>query len=249
MLKLVIISSNKENTKEYKELIDILLLKTKDAYKTYCFNGYSNELKDFIKNNDELIYIIEHSNDINCEQLLQKLRVEKLDMRSFVIIIDFMNQVNDIVKNKYFVNNKILSDKDNFKKDFQGLIEVLFLSYKGKKNILKFIYNNCIYRISFSDILYIEKERNSKKIEIVCKDNSIYKISKPLNEISNMLDHRFFKVHRSATVNLYNIKNIDFKNNIITFVNGDNLDLISRDKIHELKDIYSKQDKNHTFNV
>lgn len=250
MLKLVIISSNKNNADKYKNLIDISLLKTKDAYKVYYFDKYDSKLAKFInENNSELIYVVDESKDIDCEKLLKKIRIEKSDIRSFVITIDFNNMVKNEVKEKYFVNNKILINKETFEEDFKSLIEVLFLSHKGKKNTLKFIYNNCIYRISYPDILYIEKERNSKRIEIVCRDGTSYYISKPLSEINKGLDTRFFKIHRSATVNLYNIKNIDFKNNVITFVNGKEFDLISREKRHELKEIYSKQEENHTFNV
>ena len=247
MLKFVILSSNKNNSREYENLINISLLKTKEDYKIYKFYN-EKEFDSFIKtSSDETIYITDEVDDI--ENVYKAVRIDKKDIRSFIIVIDFNNKIERDIKERYFVNNKILINKESFIKDFNYILELLVSSYIGKEKTLKLIYNNCIYRISYSDILYIEKERNSKKIEIVCKDNSKYEISKPLSEINNMLDNRFYKIHRSATINLYNIKNIDFKNNLITFVNDIKLDLISRDKKHDLKTRYTEQEEKYTINV
>jgi len=247
MLKFAILSSNKNNSREYEDLINISLLKTKEAYKIYRLYN-ETEFDDFIKtSSDEVIYITDEIDNI--ESIFNKIRIDKKDIRSFIIAIDFNNKISSNIKSKYFVNNKILINKDSFSKDFSYILELLLSSYRGKEKILKLIYNNCIYRISYSDILYIEKERNSKKIEIVCKDSSRYRVSKPLSEINNMLDNRFYKIHRSATINLYNIKNIDFKNNLITFVNDIKLDLISRDKKHDLKTRYTEQEEKYTIEV
>jgi hypothetical protein len=159
MLKLVIISSNKKNVEGYKNLIDLVLLKTKEAYKIYCFENYSNDFNKFLNdNNGELIYLLEESDENSCEQLFKLIRLAKGDIRSFVIVADFNKKVSDIIKDKYFINSKFLTSKSTFNTDFKTILELLFSSYKGKKKTLKFIYNNCIYRINFR--IYSRNNRN-----------------------------------------------------------------------------------------
>ncbi len=107
-----------------------------------------------------------------------------------------------------------------------------------------FIFNNVYYQISHNDILYFEKSLNNNFTTIITKTSS-YKIKKSITKITNEFKNSnvFFKTHQSCIVNLKNIKKVDFTNNIIYFTNC-KINLLSRDKKKELKEILKRNYSN-----
>ena len=48
-----------------------------------------------------------------------------------------------------------------------------------------------------------------------------------MNEIINMLDERFIQTHRACYINNDRLRKVDKTNKIITFDNGETIDLLS----------------------
>ena len=99
--------------------------------------------------------------------------------------------------------------------------------------MLSYEYNHTYYRIEYRQIIYIEKEQDSKRCIIRTKDGKQL-IPGSLNEVEKKLDNRFFKTHKSLIVNLDEIALYEIKENKITFKNGEVTYLISRNKKKEL---------------
>lgn len=94
--------------------------------------------------------------------------------------------------------------------------------------------------MAYEDILYIEKERNSKKSIIHTKTDIVY-TTKTLTDLEDLLDERFFRTHQSAIINLDNVKMIDPSKNYLLFNNDEKCFYLSRDKKKKLKELCDEQ--------
>lgn len=74
--------------------------------------------------------------------------------------------------------------------------------------------------IEYDDIFFFETSSNIHKVILHAKDRQIEFIS-TMKELTNTLDGNFVRCHRSFLVNKNNIKEIDAKNRIIYFTNGE----------------------------
>ena len=86
-----------------------------------------------------------------------------------------------------------------------------------------------LYSIDYKQIIYIEKEPDSKLCRIKTTEKE-YFVPGSINEILNKLDNRFIKCYRSIIINLEQVESFDIKKNIIYFKSKDKLETISRDK-------------------
>ena len=136
-------------------------------------------------------------------------------LSSRLYILDFINKLSDC-------NKKIKED-----------LSIAMKAYDQKHKALSFEYNHTLYQIEFRQIVYIEKEQDSKRCIIKTKTGE-QPIPGTLSEIYEKLDDRFFKTHKSMIINLYEIARYERRKNKITFKNGDYTFLIARDKKKEL---------------
>ena len=101
-----------------------------------------------------------------------------------------------------------------------------------------FEYNHNTYRIPFKEINYVEKIQDNQKC-IIRTINENYEIISTLNEMLKKLGDLFFKTHKSCIVNISNIKEINYKENSITFTNGNIIYLLASKRKKELKEYVS----------
>lgn len=74
--------------------------------------------------------------------------------------------------------------------------------------------------VDYNDILFFETSSNIHKVILHAKDRQI-EFSSTIKDIEKMLDDTFIRCHRSFLVNKSNIQEIDTKNRIIYFINGE----------------------------
>lgn len=238
MLKFVVCSNNKKNIKCYELLVDKLLIKEETDYKYYNYNLPSDDLHKFIKEGEETkIYLIEESDEISSLDLLKTIRNSYNDLNSFIIIIDKKGKVQEnYIENNYLINTKVIKNISKL----PDILNQIIKFYIGKKDKLTYQYNGCFYNITFSKILYIEKQLDSKLCNIICTDNT-YCINSSLTKMLEILNKDFIRTHQSAIVNLNNVETIDFTNKIIGFINGEKTNLFSRSYKKEVKDVITKK--------
>ena len=143
----------------------------------------------------------------------QEYKYEVLSSRLF--LLDFINKLDNC-------NNKIKED-----------ITIAIKSYDKRHKTLGYMYNHTYYKIEYRQIIYIEKEQDSKRCIIKTKEGEQI-IPGTLNDVYKKLDKRFFKVHKSLIVNLDEIKRYEIKKNKLTFKNGEHTHLVSRTNKKEL---------------
>ena len=74
--------------------------------------------------------------------------------------------------------------------------------------------------VDYNDILFFETSSNIHKVILHAKDRQI-EFSSTIKELEKILDDTFVRCHRSFLVNKNNIQEIDTKNRIIYFINGE----------------------------
>lgn len=74
--------------------------------------------------------------------------------------------------------------------------------------------------MDYNDILFFETSSNIHKVILHAKDRQI-EFSSTIKELEKILDDTFVRCHRSFLVNKSNIQEIDTKNRIIYFINGE----------------------------
>lgn len=74
--------------------------------------------------------------------------------------------------------------------------------------------------IDYDDILFFETSSNIHKVILHAKDRQI-EFPSTLKELTGVLDSNFVRCHRAFLVNKNNIKEVDTKNRIIHFANGE----------------------------
>ena len=74
--------------------------------------------------------------------------------------------------------------------------------------------------VDYDDIFFFETSRNIHKIILHAKDRQI-EFTSTMKELTNALDDNFVRCHRSFLVNKNCIKEVDAKNRIVHFTNGE----------------------------
>ena len=74
--------------------------------------------------------------------------------------------------------------------------------------------------VDYEDILFFETSSNIHKVILHAKDRQI-EFPSTLKELTGVLDGNFVRCHRAFLVNKNNIKEVDTKNRIIHFANGE----------------------------
>ena len=158
---------------------------------------------------------------------------------SFIVIIDKNGVLSyeKIKKENSFMIDLLKEDEfSRLKYD----VRYIYNSTLTRKKILTVIFDSQIYNLAYEDILYIEKERNSKKSIIHTKTDIVY-TTKTLTDLEDLLDERFFRTHQSAIINLDNVKMIDPSKNYLLFNNDEKCFYLSRDKKKKLKELCDEQ--------
>lgn len=143
----------------------------------------------------------------------QEYKYEALSSRLY--LLDFINKLN------------------KFDKTLRDDLLIAMKHYDRRYKTLGYEYNHTYYRIELKQIIWIEKEPDSKRCIIKTKYGEEM-IPGTLNSIYEKLDSRFFKTHKSLIVNLDEVQRYEIRRNKLTFKNGEHTHLIARDKKKEL---------------
>ena len=107
--------------------------------------------------------------------------------------------------------------------------------YVDDEEYLSFQFQNEMYNVRYSDIIYIEGMRD--KIWLYCRDDT-YRWHGTLKALLELLEGRgFFQVHRSYIINMAKIQKY---NSQAVILEGDSEVPISRYKLDAFKDAYIK---------
>jgi len=236
LLNFVIYEDEKPIRDIYKNIIHNIFASNNNAYRIYEFEKYDETFINTVKNipgKKVFLLDIEVPGKTGIE-LAREIR-RSGDWLSQLIILTSHDELrnNNIMRRTLMLD--FISKYENFDNQLKKAIMTAYDILHSDKTI-SIKQNGEIYKIRYSDILYIEKDLNDNYITIYTKNEQL-SMKCSINSFQNFLDGdpRFMKIHRSCIVNLNNIKSYDIVNNIIKFENY-SIDLISRNKKKELKE-------------
>ena len=229
MLNFIIYDDEKKFLQKNKRIIDRSMISSDYEYKCFLFDEFNEKFEKVIRDNLGIkVYLldIEGKNKSGLD-IVRMIREEYDDWCSIIIMITNHNEFKyDALGNRLFLMD-FINKLDNWEEILKEDIERIIKSYSNCNDCLTYEFNYVFKRIEYKNIIFIEKEKDSKK----CIIHTLYgnhPIGGTINEVLAMLDKRFIKTSRSTIVNTKQISTYDKANNEIIFLNGEKFTDISR---------------------
>ena len=167
---------------------------------------------------------IDLNSNMNGMKLAQQIRLH--DPRGFIIFITAHSELSYMTF-QYRVEAMDFVLKDNPAEAKVKLRECLLNAME--RHMLQTNKTHKVYTlevggrkisVDYEDILFFETSSNIHKVILHAKDRQI-EFPSTLKELTGVLDSNFVRCHRAFLVNKNNIKEVDTKNRIIHFSNGE----------------------------
>ena len=229
MLNFIIYDDEKQFLQKNKKIIDCCMMNYDYDYKCYFFDEYNEKFEEVIKSNNDLkIYLldIEGKNKSGLD-IVRIIREKYNDWSSIIIMITSHEELKyDALSNRLYLMdfiNKLENIEEILKEDIKRIVE----SYTNSSESLVYEFNHNLKRIEYKNIIYISKEKDSKKC-IIHTIYGNYPIASTICDVLNKLNDKFIKISRSTIININQVSEYDLANNEILFLNGEKTTDISR---------------------
>lgn len=237
MLTFIIYEDNLEMRNSYIKIIHQFMGNRNDNYKIEEFASYDKCLLKKIENivgNRIFIFDIEVPGKSGID-LARDIR-NSGDWKSPIIIVTVHSELrNESYRSKTLLLD-FISKYSNFEEELKEALTCAIKITTADLSI-SFQQDGEIYKVPYSDILYIEKIPNQNYCNIVTKSNK-YSFKQSIQELKRKLekDSRFIQTHRSCIINIHNLTKIILSENLMIFKGGKESYLISREYKKNLKD-------------
>lgn len=151
--------------------------------------------------------------------------IRKRDVESIIIFVTGYEEFSKLVLKKNIMCLSFINKFDNLTDNLKESLEEAMHFFETNK-VLRITDNGITYNIRLNTILYFTRDSLDRRTIIKCDKNE-YKLKKSLLEVKEILGDKFIQTHRSCFVNEQRIDMIDHKNKLITFDNGETIDLLS----------------------
>lgn len=225
MINVIICDDNKNDCSKAVKIIDEFMKSKKLEYKKHVFNDYNQKFISII--NQRLtfkIYLLDIETPSESGIDIAR-RIRKNDVDSVIIFLTGHEELGNVILKNDLMFLSFINKFDNFEERLTKSLSKALNLLKTKK-VLRIIDRNISYTIDINDILYVTKDSFERKT-VIKTDNNEIKVNKSLNEVINMLDGRFIQTHRACFINNDRKVRINKTDKIITFDNGDTIDLLS----------------------
>lgn len=226
MINFIVCDDDKEITEIEKAIITKVMMKNNMEYKIHVFNSYDNSFNRITKLElENKIYILDI--EVGKKSGLEVAsRIRDEDWYSVLIILTSHYELEVLAYKSRILILDFISKFDLYQEKIEDTIR-LCVKNKLENKKLRVRYKGKIEQIDYNRILYITYDSSIRKIKVYTKTQE-YETYQTLKEMQKHLKGNFEYAHRACIVNINNIKTIDVKNRIITFVDGSKTDLVSR---------------------
>lgn len=233
MLKFIIYDDISVDRKLIKKIINDTMNNTNIDYDIEEYAKYDNKMKKSIREDSSKIYILDIEIPSEMSGIDVARTIRNNDWNSSIILVTTHSDMGYEALKAQIMVLDFISKFNNCEVNLNKAIKKA-LSKINNKKVLVFETSEMTYRVYTDDIIYILKDSIDRKSIIKTEYNEII-VNETITNLSNMLDNRFFLSHRSCIINTEKIIKIDWKNSIIYFRNGEQIDYLSRDKKRGLK--------------
>lgn len=235
MLNFIVCDDEKEFRGMIIKEVEKFMMNYDVNYKIYQFETYNEEFEKLAKSDigfKVYFFDIKTKNGSGLDAA-RFIREELDDWNSIIIIVTaFAEYRYEALSNRLYLLD-FISKFDNCKTKIKEILKIVYKNYNSREKCLSYEYNYILYKIELKNIIFIEKEQDSKRC-IIYTTYGTFKAPFTLTAITKQLDKRFLKVHKSLIINVDKIKTYNIKENEILFVNGMSTNLISRSGRKEL---------------
>ena len=233
MVNFIICEDNEEARKIYVRIINKTLMNYDIEYKIYQYEKYNDELKKLIEEPLELkIYIMDLEMSVKDGIQITK-EIRKQDWDSQIIILTAHEELELRVLKQRLLIIDFISKFDDYERKLSETIK-LIIEKRQTRRTIRIKTGGVIHNVKFDDIIYIEKDKVSKKVKVVTKKKK-YITSESLISIEKRLDKRFIRTHRACIINENHIDRIDNKENKIYMYGEKTVEYLSRKYKKDLK--------------
>ena len=212
MINYIIIEDNLLSYQDTKDLIDSYMM-------NYDYNYKVQNYKTIKDNSGFKIYYISKKDYF---EIVKDIR--KTNWISPIFLIR-PHKIED----KLHISDVIINNKNTFIKT----LDISLNMYNSHPKQLSFTYKNIIYVIYLNEIIYIEKEYDTKNCIIYTNDTK-YITNSSINRLIKKLDNNFIKTSRSTILNINYIKQYNIRENTIILKNNNTYNYISKSKKQSL---------------
>lgn len=209
-MKIVIVEDEKFYNKTIASIAEQTLRNHNMNNQVVSFYDYTSELKKIIFSKEVNIYLLDIELPTkNGQDIARMIRHEAHDWKSIIIISSVHNQKENFISKSLMLLSYI-SKFDDYEFSIADRIDTALdiLYTHGHVTI-----NN--ENVITDDILYIEKEKNSKYCTVKTFDNE-YRVRKSLSQLENLLNikrtNKYLLLNNRNVISIMNDKVI-FKNN------------------------------------
>ena len=199
--------------------------KKKLEYKSYLFDDYNNKFNNIL--NTKLpfkIYLLDiETPSASGIDIARKIRMNDVD--SVIIFLTGHEELGNIILKNDLMFLSFINKFDDFENRLNNSLNKALELLKNRK-VIRINDRNTLYTIILDDILYITKDSYERRT-IIKTDYAEIKINMTMQEVIDMLDDRFIQTHRACYINDERKVKVDKTEKIITFDNGETIDLLS----------------------
>ena len=225
MINVIICDDNEKDKSNAEKITKKFMEKNKKEYEIHLFSDYNKGFYNIVDRKFESkIYLLDIETPSRSGIDVAR-EIRRKDVDSVIIFLTAHEELGNIVLKNDLMFLSFINKFDDFENRLNKSLEKS-LDLLNKKNTIRFSDRNILYTININDILYITKDSFERRT-IIKTDYTEFKVSKSLTEIVGMLDDRFVQTHRACYINSDRKITIDKNNRLITFDNGETIDLLS----------------------
>ena len=235
MLNFVVCDDEKEFREVIIKEIEKFMMNYDVNYEVYQFETYDEKFEKVARSDlgfKVYFFDIKTKNGSGLDAA-RFIREELEDWNSIIVIVTaFAEYRYEALSNRLYLLD-FISKFDNCKAKIKEILKIIYKNYNSREKCLSYEYNYTFYKIELKNIIFIEKEQDSKRC-IIYTTYGTFKAPFTLVSIAKQLDKRFLKVHKSLILNTDKISTYNTKENEVVFSNGMSTNLISRSGRKEL---------------
>ena len=235
MLNFVVCDDEKEFREVIIKEIEKFMMNYDVNYEVYQFKTYDEDFEEIARSDlgfKVYFFDIKTKNGSGLDAA-RFIREELEDWNSIIVIVTaFAEYRYEALSNRLYLLD-FISKFDNCKAKIKEILKIIYKNYNSREKCLSYEYNYTLYKIELKNIIFIEKEQDSKRC-IIYTTYGTFKAPFTLVSIAKQLDKRFLKVHKSLILNTDKISTYNIKENEVVFSNGMSTNLISRTGRKEL---------------
>ena len=225
MINVIICDDNEKDKNNAEKITKKFMERNNKDFKIYTCEDYNKKFYSLVDSNLPFkIYLLDIETPSRSGIDVAR-EIRRKDIDSVIIFLTAHEELGNVVLRNDLMFLSFINKFDNFENRLNNSLEKA-LDLLNKKNTIRFTDRNILYTININDILYITKDSFERKT-IIKTDYTEFKVSKTLLEIMDMLDDRFIQTHRACYINDDRKIKIDRSTRIITFDNGETIDLLS----------------------